>query len=225
MPQVKSVRLSVERVGVNRFRAVVDLDVITYPFGSVPVDVMVLVDGRPHSTKTVEVRACGRPPDQPCPGRAEFELELPMGRHSIEARARDHGDDKVYPDDFVRSLRPRERWVYYFYPVVSVTARGSTGSPRAITVPEKFAESVVADLWYYDWIDVRVAKWETAPCYPGFQCLKSVEWTGSFIYMINADETTEGVARRVAEWMRSRWGLEDSHCDACVSSVHRAYVG
>jgi hypothetical protein len=230
MPQVRSVSLSVSVVDRGRYRAVVDLAVITYPFGSVPVDVVLLVDGRAVASKTVVVPACGRPPDQPCPGRCEFELSLPEGMHVFEARARDHGDDKMYPDDFIRSLRPVEKWIYIFYPVVYVRALGSTASPRVITSPEAFANSVKSDFWYYKWQGVRVVKWEDVPCqqtpWGVLRCLKSVEWEGTFIYQINADETTEGVASRIANWMIGRWDLESSSADACVHSVYaEQYLG
>lgn len=227
MPYVGSVKLTVNRVDWNKYKAVVDLGVSPYPFGSVPVNVMLLVDGKVYAVKTVNVSACGRPPGELCPGRCEFDLELPLGTHVLEARARDHGDDKMYPDDFLRSLRPVEKWVYYFYPIVYVRARGSTANPQYITAPYAFLDSVRDNLWYYNWQSLNVIKWVDVPLEypPGYRALKEVEWEGTFIYEINADETTEGIASKIVNWMKSRWGLEDSSADACIAGVHSKYVG
>ena len=226
MPEVRAVRFLVFAVDDTRYRVDVEMDVIVYPFGSVPVDVAVLDNERVVASTTVSVSACGKPPDQPCLGRATLYIDLPYGVHVLEVRARDHGDDKMYPDDFISSLRPRSKWVYYFYPVIYVSCRGGTANARYITSPSAFAESVKNWFWKYRWLSVSVEKFETAPCSypPGYDCLKYVEWDGKFIYEVNADATTESLKPEFTGFMTSRWGLEDSGCVLCIDSVYREYI-
>jgi len=211
VPQVKSVSLKVEPTD-GAVVAYVTLDVDPYPFGDVDVEYIIDCDGEVVARKTIPRVRRGQVTDS-------VTLTLGPGEHLLKAYARTR--DRYYPDDFLRSLRPKEYWIYVYYPVVYVWCRGSTERPRYITAPDKFLESIADWLWYYDWEGLRVLRWVDVPLEypPGYRALKEVEWEGRFVYMINADETTNGVAKRICDWMRSYWGLENSECKACVDDV------
>lgn len=223
MAGVSRVSLSATPVGGGVYRLAADLEVIVYPYGSVPVEVAVVVDGRVYSRLTYTQRACGRPPDVPCPGRVETEVELSPGSHEVEVVARTR--DRLYPDDFEANLRPREYWGAVYYPVVYVLCKGSTASPRKITRQDLFAGSVREQLWYYEWEDVRILAWDEVLLeYPrGYSALRSVSWEGTAAYTIGADKTVDGVSRECENFMRYYWELEESSCYACVKDVRVGY--
>jgi hypothetical protein len=212
---VKGVTLRVEQLGDGRIRAYADLSVEVYPFRSVDVEVVLLVDGSPVARRSATVSYYQAPT---CPATVEFDVELGYGAHVLEARARHRDPETMYPDDFLQSLRPREWYGTTFYPTVYVVCSGSTASPKKITRQDLFLNSIREWLWYYHWTYLNVVSWEEVPA-GAYGALKSVTWEGRLVYDIGRDATTEDIEAELAGFMRRYWELEDSTCQVCVEGV------
>ena len=230
VPEVRAVRFLVFAVDDTRYRVDVEMDVITYPFKSVPVDVAVLDNGEVAASTTVSVDACGKPPDQPCPGRATLYIDLPRGVHVLEVRARDHGDDKMYPDDFGGYFYAVSRYVrewgrrYVFYPVGYVWCLGEEDEPHVATREDVFLSHIKeSGFWSLDWVELRAIRFETDRCVQDptkTWCLRLVEWEGRFIYKFGIRRTTDELATKFKSYMHRQWEFDRAECRVCIDSVH-----
>jgi len=212
MCRARSAKLYIDRRDSDVV-AYVDVDVDPYPWARCLIEVSIVVDGEIYDTKTYECLERGVV-------RYEFVLPNIYGA-KVYAVARGR-TGRMYPDDFIKSLRPVSKYGYTFYPVIYVFCRGGTSKPKYITSKDAFMKDIAEWFWSYDWIYTKVIKWEVEPLeYPkGYNGLKYVEWEGKFIYMINSDCTTEYVKSSFYNYMVGRWELESTECYACIDSVY-----